>query len=182
MADVNQLITDFYRVAATREFARDFNFRVLSINTGGASTVTFDENDLVYVKTASLPERAITNIPVPYMGLNFNIPGNATYPGSEAYTLTFYADAKSQLRQKFEQWSTDIFDDSNSTGNYFSPKQTAIIDLVQLDNQLNKVAQYQLVGVSIRSVGPLQYNIASGTGETIEFTVTISYHYWRKIS
>ena len=54
MADVNQLITDFYRVAATREFARDFNFRVLSINTGGASTVTFDENDLVYVKTRKL--------------------------------------------------------------------------------------------------------------------------------
>lgn len=76
MADVNQLITDFYRVAATREFARDFNFRVLSINTGGASTVTFDENDLVYVKTASLPERSITNIAVPYMGLNFNLPGD----------------------------------------------------------------------------------------------------------
>jgi len=182
MADVNQLITDFYRVAATREFARDFNFRVLSINTGGASTVTFDENDLVYVKTATLPERSITNVPVQYMGLNFNIPGNATYPNSEGYTLTFYADANSQIRQKFEQWSTDIFDDSNSTGNYFAPKQTAIIDLVQLDNQMNKIAQYQLVGVSVRNVGPLAYNIAEGSGQTIEFTATISYHYWRKLS
>lgn len=182
MADVNQLITDFYRVATSREFARDFNFRVLSINTGGASTVTFDDNDLVYVKTASLPGREITNIPIPYMGLNFNIPGNAVYPESNAYNLTFYADSKSQIRQKFEQWSTDIFDDSNSTGNYFSPKQTAIIDLLQLDNQMNKVAQYQLVGVSVRSVGPLTYNIATGTGETIEFTATVSYHYWRKLS
>lgn len=182
MADVNQLITDFYRIATSREFARDFNFRVLSINTGGASTVTFDESDLVYVKTASLPGREITNIPIPYMGLNFNIPGNAVYPESNAYSLTFYADSKSQIRQKFEQWSTDIFDDSNSTGNYFAPKQTAIIDLLQLDNQMNKVAQYQLVGVSVRSVGPLTYNIATGTGETIEFTATVSYHYWRKLS
>jgi hypothetical protein len=182
MADVNQLITDFYRVATSREFARDFNFRVLSINTGGASTVTFDDSDLVYVKTASLPGREITNIPIPYMGLNFNIPGNAVYPESNAYNLTFYADSKSQIRQKFEQWSTDIFDDSNSTGNYFAPKQTAIIDLLQLDNQMNKVAQYQLVGVSVRSVGPLTYNIATGTGETIEFTATVSYHYWRKLS
>jgi len=182
MADVNQLITDFYRVATSREFARDFNFRVLSINTGGASTVTFDDSDLVYVKTASLPGREITNIPIPYMGLNFNIPGNAVYPESNAYSLTFYADSKSQIRQKFEQWSTDIFDDSNSTGNYFAPKQTAIIDLLQLDNQMNKVAQYQLVGVSVRSVGPLTYNIATGTGETIEFTATVSYHYWRKVS
>jgi hypothetical protein len=182
MADVNQLITDFYRVATSREFARDFNFRVLSINTGGASTVTFDDSDLVYVKTASLPGREITNIPIPYMGLNFNIPGNAVYPESNAYSLTFYADSKSQIRQKFEQWSTDIFDDSNSTGNYFAPKQTAIIDLLQLDNQMNKVAQYQLVGVSVRSVGPLTYNIATGTGETIEFTATVSYHYWRKVN
>jgi len=182
MADVNQLITDFYRIAASREFARDFNFRVLSINTGGASTVTFDQDDLVYVKTATLPARSIKNVEVPYMGLNFNLPGAAQYPGSDAYDLTFYADAQSQIRQKFEQWSTDIFNDATSTGNYFSPKQTAIIDLVQLDNQLNSVAQYQLVGVSVRNVGPLTYNIATGTGETIEFTATVSYHYWRKLS
>ena len=182
MADVSQLITDFYRVAASREFARDYNFRVLSINTGGASNVSFNQDDLVYCKSASLPERAITNVAVPYMGLNFNLPGNATYPGSEAYTLNFYCDAASQLRQKFEQWSRDIFDDSTSTGNYFSPKQTAIMDLVQLDNQLAKIAQYQLVGVSIRSVGAINYNIAGGTGETVEFPVTFAYHYYRKLT
>jgi len=179
MADVNQLIQDFYRVAQTREFARDYNFRVLSINTGGVSDITFDDNDLVYVKTATLPERAITNIPVPYMGLNFNVPGNAVYPGSDAYTLTFYADSKSQIRQKFEQWSQAVFNDGTSTGNYFAPKQTAVIDLVQLDNQMNRVAQYQLVGVSVRSVGPMTFNISEGTGNTVEFTATISYHYWR---
>lgn len=182
MADVNQTIQDFYRIATNREFARDYNFRVLNISTGGASNVTFDNDDLIYVKTATLPAREITNVPVPYMGLNFNIPGNAVYPESTNYSLTFYCDAKSQIRQKFEQWSLDIFNDANSTGNYLSPKQTAVIDLVQLDNQLNKVAQYQLVGVSVRNVGPLNYNIATGSGETVEFTVQISYHYWRKIS
>jgi hypothetical protein len=182
MADVNQLITDFYTAATTREFARDFNFRVLNINTGGASTVTFDNNDLIYVKTASLPARSITNVAVPYMGLNFNLPGNVTYPNSEAYELTFYTDANSQIRQKFEQWSFDIFNDSNSTGNYFAPKQTAVMDLVQLDNQMNKTAQYQLVGVSVRNVGPLNYLIAEGIGNTVEFTATLSYHYWRKTS
>jgi len=98
MADVNQLIQDFYRVAQNREFARDYSFRVLSINTGGASSVEFDQDDLVYIKTASLPERSISNVTVPYMGLNFNVPGNATYPGSDAYSLTFYADAQSKIR------------------------------------------------------------------------------------
>jgi len=48
MPDVRQTISDFYRVAVERDFARDFQFRVLSIDSGGASTVTFDEDDLVY--------------------------------------------------------------------------------------------------------------------------------------
>jgi len=114
------------------------------------------------------------------MGLNFNLPGNAVYPGSEAYNLTFYADANSTIRQKFEDWSRYVFDDANSTGFYFTPGPTSVIDLVQLDNQMNKVAQYSLIGVSPRSVGALSYNIAEGTGATIEFTATVSYHYFTR--
>lgn len=186
MADVNQLIQNFYKVAQNREFARDFNFRVLSITTPGVTNAAGqplrfeEETDLVYVKAATLPERAITNVAVPYMGLNFNVPGNATYPNSEAYTLTFYADAKSQIRQKFEDWSRYVFDDANSTGYYFTPGPTSVIDLVQLDNQMRKVAQYSLIGVSPRSVGALEYNIAEGTGSTVTFTATIAYHYFTR--
>ena len=186
MADVNQLIQNFYRVARDREFARDFNFRVLSISTPGVvnsagQPLRFDEeDDLVYVKAATLPERAITNVPVPYMGLNFNLPGNAIYPGSEGYTLTFYADARSSIRQKFEDWSRYVFDDANSTGFYFTPGPTSVIDLVQLDNQMNRIAQYSLIGVSPRSVGAINYNIAEGTGQTVEFQATVSYHYFTR--
>jgi len=187
MADTNQLISTFYSEAASRDFARDFSFRVLSITTGGATnaagtTLDFNDTDLVYVKTAILPERAITNVPVPYMGLNFNLPGNATYPGSEAYSMTFYADAQSKIRQKFEDWSRYTFDDANSTGDYFMPKQTSVINLAQLDNQLNRVATYNLIGVSPRSVGALNYNIAGGTGQTIDFTATMAYHYFTRTS
>jgi len=187
MADTNQLIQDFYATAAARDFARDFNFRVLSITTGGATdaagnTITFGDSDLVYVKTATLPERAITNVPVPYMGLNFNLPGNATYPGSEAYSMTFYADAKSQIRQKFEDWSRYTFDDANSTGDYLTPKSSSVINLIQLDNKMNRIAEYKLVGVSPRSVGALSYSIAAGTGQSIEFTATMAYHYFTRTS
>lgn len=177
MADVKQLIADFYRVASARDFQRDIQFRVLSITPGG-TTVTFDENDLVYAKAATLPSRAITNAQVKYMGLNFNLPGTATYPNSEAYTLKFYNDAKNNLRQKFEDWSRDIFNDTNSTGNYFPPTQASTIDLVQLDTQMNRVAQYQLVGVSIRNVGDIGYSIGDGTGQIVDFDVTMAYHYF----
>jgi len=178
MADVKQLIADFYRVAAARDFQRDIQFRVLSITPGG-TTVTFDENDLVYAKGASLPARNISNVQAKFMGLNFNLPGTANYPGSEAYTLKFYNDARNNLRQKFEDWSRDTFNDANSTGNYFTPTQASTIDLVQLDTQMNRVAQYQLVGVSIRNVGDINYNIG-GTGEIVDFDVTMAYHYFTR--
>lgn len=180
MPDVRQTISDFYRVAVERDFARDFQFRVLSLDSGGASTVTFDEDDLVYCTAANLPARAISNVPVPYMGLQFNVPGNATYPNSEGYNLTFYCDQNSQIRQKFEDMSRDIFDDATSTGNYFAPRQSAVIDLVQLDTQLDAVAQYQLVGASVRSVGELTYNISSGSGQFVTFAATMAYHYFRR--
>jgi len=114
------------------------------------------------------------------MGLTFNVPGNATYPGSEGYSLAFYCDQNSQIRQKFEDMSRDIFDDATSTGNYFAPRQSAVIDLVQLDTQLDAIAQYQLVGASVRNVGDLTYNISSGSGQFVTFTATMAYHYFRR--
>ena len=164
MPDVQQTISDFYRVATERDFARDFQFRILSIDSGGASTQTFDEDDLVYCTGGSLPARSITNVEVPYMGLSFNIPGNATYPNSGNYSLQFYCDQNSAIRQKFEDMSRDVFDDATSTGNYFTPRQSASINLVQLDTQLNEVAGYKLVGASIREVGAIEYTIGEGSG------------------
>ena len=177
MADVNQLIADFYRVAAARDFQRDVQFRLLAISPGGTTT-TYNQDDLVYARAATLPARAISNVKASYMGLNFNIPGTANYPNSENYTLEFYNDADNDLYKKFEDWSRDIFDDASSTGNYFPPTQASTIDLIQLDTEMNQVDQYQLVGVSIRNVGPIQYNISEGTGDLIKFPVTLSYHYY----
>lgn len=179
MADTTQLIQNFYQIATERDFTRKFSFRILGIDPGDATNVSFDENDLVYVRTAQLPAREITEVTVPYMGLNFHIPGSVVYPGSEAYSMEFYCDINSKIRQKFEDWSRDVFDDVTSTGNYFAPKQTATIDMVQLDNQMNRVSQYQLVGVSPRNIGPLEYDTTNG-GEFVTFTATIAYHYFRR--
>lgn len=181
MAATKQTIQDFYRVASERDFTRDVQFRVLSISPQGTTT-KFDENDLVYARTASLPDRAISNVATKYMGLNFNLPGIATYPGSESYVINFYADAKSDLRKKFEQWSRDIFDDADSTGNYLTPTTNSTIDLVQLDNNFERVNQYQLVGVSIRNIGAIAYTMADGTGNIMNFPVTLAYHYWKNVS
>lgn len=179
MPDVKQTISDFYRVAQTRDFSRDFQFRVLNITGGDGSDVMISEDDLVYAKGGTIPQRSIANNDVAFMGLNFKIPGTVSYPGT--YSLEFHVDGDSKIRQSFEKWSNDIFDDEYSTGNYFVPRATAVMDLLQLNSQLDAIAHYQLVGVYPTEVGQIQYTI-QGNGNTTSFSATMAYHFWRRLS
>jgi hypothetical protein len=179
MPDVKQTISDFYRVAQEKDFSRDFQFRVLNINPGAGSDQEITEDDLVYAKGGSIPARTIASSDVPYMGLNFKVPGAASYPGE--YSISFHCDNASKIRQLFENWSTDIFNDKNSTGNYFVPRATAVIDLLQLNSQLDAVAHYQLVGAFPTSVGEIAYDIG-GAGATTSFDCTLAYHFWNRLS
>ena len=172
MPDVRQTISDFYRVAQERDFSRDFQFRVLNIQNDDGS-VAITEDDLVYAKGGSIPGRTINVTDVPYMGLNFKVPGAATYSGE--YALTFYSDRVDNLRNLLLNWTRDTFDDATSTGNYFIARETSVVDLVQLDTQLNRVTQFTLVGAFPTSVGDVEYNPA-GTGAPVEFQVTMGYH------
>ena len=88
-----QNISDFYRSVQQKDFARQFQFRLVKL-----ANTNFDEDTLVYVQTASLPGRAITNVPVPFMGLQFNVPGTVTYPNSNAYAVRFRCDANYDIR------------------------------------------------------------------------------------
>lgn len=178
MADVKQTITDFYRVAQSRDFSRDFQFRVLTISPGDGSDVMISEDDLVYARGGSIPGRTIVNQDVPYMGLNFKVPGAAQYSGT--YSLQFLCDNGSAIRRLFEKWSYDVFDEEDSTGNYFAPRETSSVDLVQLDPQLNAVGHYKLIGCYPTEIGEIAYNI-EGTGAPVSFNVTLAYHYWKRI-
>jgi hypothetical protein len=175
---VNQNIQNFYRSAADKDFSRDFLFRVTQMQLQGVPAL--EEGDLIYVKTASLPGRAIGNVAVPYMGLNLNVPGAATYPGSESYALSLYLDAKSSLRNYFETASRALFDDQTSTGEYGTPDDDFFIQLAQLDKDLEPVAEYKLIGASLRNISDIGYDIASGTGATVQIDATVSYHFYTK--
>ena len=178
MASTRQTITNFFQQAQQREFSRDILFRVLNINfAGGAS---FSEDELVYARSSVLPARSIINVAAPYMGLPFNIPGVAQYPGSDAYNIEWYCDALSDVHNKFEDESRRVFDDQTSTGEYGTPGVDSTITLVQLDKALNPVQEYKLIGASIRNVGEIQYSMAEGTGQIATFSTTISYHFYEK--
>lgn len=177
---VNQNIQNFYRTAADKDFSRDFLFRVTQMQLQGVPAL--EDGDLIYVRTAALPGRNISNVTVPYMGLNLNVPGTATYPGSEGYQLSFYLDGDSNLRNYFEQASRSLFDDQTSTGEYGTPDDDFFIQLAQLDKELEPVAQYKLVGASLRNISNISYQIATGTGQTVQIDATVSYHFYTKES
>lgn len=173
---VSQNIQNFYKVASTKDFSRDFLFRVTELNLAGVGSMKEDE--LIYAKAATLPGRAIGNVPVPYMGLPFNVPGSVTYPGSDAYNLTFFLDKDSILREYFEGASRTLFDDQTSTGAYATPNQDFYINLSQLDKELNIISNYKLIGASLRTINNIEYNMSGGTGATVDIGVTLAYHYY----
>lgn len=98
-----QTIQDFFRVSQARDFARDYMLRVVSIGED-----TFNEDDFVYITTANLPDRTISNQTATYMGLDFNVPGTVKYPGSNAWAVTFRNDKNGVIRKKFEDWQIGL--------------------------------------------------------------------------
>jgi len=177
MPDGISTIRDFYKVAENRDFARKNQLRVLSINSGAGLSVDFSPDDLVYVKTSKLPTRTIQTSPVTFMGLDYNIPGTVKYDGSDNYPLEFFADQNFELWDKLTEWTRQVFDDETSSGNYFTPKASATITLVALDNELNPIKKITLVGAVCKNVSELEYDI-SDAGTIQNFIANFSYHFW----
>jgi len=176
----HQDISEFYTKVQTSDFARLFQFRV----------VQFFNNDfkdhLVYVETASVPGRSINNVQVPFMGLQFNVPGTANYPGSAAYSVTFRCDASYELRDLLERRMFKTFDDQTSQGTYSIGNGENTSDIVEsneihlalLDSKLNWVREYHLKGAYLQSLGDSAYDIKDG-GSIVTIPATIAYQYWR---
>jgi hypothetical protein len=168
-----QNISDFYRTVQQRDFARQFQFRLVQF-----ANTNFNEDQLIYVETATLPGRAINNIAVPFMGLNFNVPGTASYPGSDAYSVTFRCDADYNIRTVLEDATFNTFDDQTSTGDYNIARNASVVTMNLLNKNNATARQYTLYGAYVVSVGDVSYNLGdNGTVQTVP--VTLAYQYWR---
>jgi hypothetical protein len=173
---MSQNISDFYRSVQTKDFARQFQFRVTQL-----ANTNFGEDVLVYLETANLPGRAINNVQVPFMGLNFNVPGTASYPGSDSYAVTFRCDQNYDIRSRLEEATFNTFDDGLSVGNYNIARNSSVISLNLLGKNGATIRQYTLYGAYVVSLGDLSYNLGdNGTIQTVP--VTLAYQYWRVTS
>lgn len=170
----NQNIQNFYEAAKRKDFARINLFRVTLIESNVG--IRFDESDLVYIKSTSVPKRAIKNNTLPFMGVSFNIPGTANYPGSESWSVTFRIPQDLSIRTKFENWTRAIFDDQTSTGAY-STSNLGTVEMALLDKAGKPLRQYKLIGVYCTSLGDSNLDITDGGG-IVELPVTLAYQYW----
>lgn len=162
-------IQEFYSTAQQKEFARDFQFRVVSLGP-------FDANDLLYVRTVSLPEKSVQNQQATFMGLDFNIPGSVKYSGSESWAIQFWCDEGINIRNKMENYIKTIWDDETSTGLYGVPTEIATLDLV--GKQREVIRRYDFFGLYPVTVGALSYDI-QGAGAILTVDCTFAYQFWR---
>lgn len=176
----DQGIPNFYRTIQSRDLARDFQFRVLQL---GANNIDqqFGPSSLVLLRSASVPGRNIVNQPVPFMGMQFNIPGAATYPGSDAWTATFLLPQNYSIQSVFEAWTRAIFEDQISTGDYTIPSPASVLTLGLLNNAGDIVRLYNLIGVWCVGPDAVPYNLG-GSGTPLEFNVTLAYQYYQIVN
>ena len=171
----NQDISAFYQNAINRDFARKNLFRILSINSG-ATNIVFDPSDLVYITTTTVPKRGIHNVPTPFMGLQFNVPGTAHYPGSDSWAVEFRMPQDLGIRAKLEQWSRGTFDDQVTSGAYeVANLGNVVLAIMGKDgNPLNVIT---LWGAYCTEIGDYALDITS-QGEVVTQPVTLAYQFW----
>ena len=177
MGDINTKygIDSFYQNAINLGFARNFQFRVLRMGDWLSSPA-----DMLYITTASMPGRTINSIAVPYMGLNFQMPGAANYNSNAGWQVQFRCDERLNVRNILENWSFGIFDDRTSKGANIPNNTTShSIDLVSIDNLGNPRKAISLIGAWCQTVGDLGYDL-TGNGTIVTINCTIAYQYWRE--
>lgn len=162
-------ILKFYEVAQRREFARKFQFKIKTLGP-------LNEDDLIYFTTANVPARSISNHTVPFIGLQYNIPGAAQYDGSDSWQVTFRCDEAANIRAKLLAWQDEIFNIQQTGGKYGVPNEQAKV--IQLGKDISTpVRTFSLVGIYPKTIGELSYDITD-SGDIQTFNATFAYQFW----
>ncbi len=176
-------IQNYYQSIQKHGFLRNFHFRILSINGTllaplNSEMMGNNMEGAAYLTASTVPARTITNQAVPFMGLDFNVPGSAKYTGSDAWSVTFRTPGDMLVRNALEQMNFNIFDDATSTGAYGVPCAENVISLALLNVQGEAIRQYDLYGVYPVSVSEISFDL-TGDGAPVEFTSTLAYQFFR---
>jgi hypothetical protein len=148
--------------------------------------VTFDEGDLMLIKSANLPASTIAEIPVPFRGRTLKIAGDRTF---DIWTITVINDTDFRWRSFFEKWMNYIIKVSDgsgaiNTGDYMADMNVAqlsrgpgVLPNVVNTQEIDVLRRYVVKGVFPTNVSAidLSYN---NENEIEEFTVDLQVQYW----
>lgn len=178
---MGQGLQDFYFQAQRRNFARDFQLRVVQI--GGSA---LSDSDFVMIKSTTLPGRDMSTHKVPFMGVDFKLPGAPIFMGSDGWNVKFHATQDFLIRNEFERLQLEMFDEQatgavgkGGKGDLSMPGFDRVIQLDLIDDKLKTIRSYYLVGCFIKSISDINYNL-QGTGAPVEFDAVLAYQYWTR--
>lgn len=178
---MGQGIQDFYFQAQRRGFARDFQLRVVQI--GGSA---LSDADYVMIKSTTLPGRDMQVQKVPFMGVDFHLPGAPIFRGSDGWNVKFHATQDFLIRNEFERLQLEIFDEqkqgavgTGGAGNLSLPGFDRTIQLDLIGDDLKTIRSYYLIGCFIKGISDINYNL-QGPGQPVEFDAVLAYQYWTR--
>lgn len=156
------------------------NKYLLKMVTPSGISINNDEI-LAFCKGASIPERTIGAAELYIQGRKIPIPGDASF--SNIWDVTFYNDAKHNLRKQFENWieKLDSFTEHRRSfggTSYWADKMT--ISQLDAQNQLVENATWEFYHVFPTTIGSVEFG--ADTNDTIsEFQVTFSFAHYKRI-
>jgi hypothetical protein len=168
-----------YDVYRTHDFSRSFQLRILDVGDGVPSYVRkelIDQEGRVYINTASVPGRTITDVKIPYQGFNFHAPGQVEY-ANNPWKLDIKTPGDYLLRNALERWSFETASDETSCGSYNMPCKNSNIAIAILSPKCEILKIYRLYGVYIQNISEIAYN--QENVEVTKFTADFHYQYWR---
>lgn len=177
-------IQEFYRLAQERQFNRDFQLRVTTWSDPNVG-LELGEDDLLLLRSATLPQIQTSIQQAPFMGMNFNVPGTTVFPGSQNWGVEFYSTQIDNIRSRFEQAILERYNYiGDSSGNLQLPNLgESIVELALVDDNLEPIDDriYTLEGAFVTQLADVNYNMTAN-GAIQSFGATVAYQYWYSTS
>jgi hypothetical protein len=157
--------------------ARANQFRVTITAPTGIALPGFSVGRTSFlVKAASLPSRAITEIPLKFRGRTIYMAGDATEP--EAWETTFHNDTDFMIKNAIESWSNGINDFALNTGVVSPADYQTDLTVEQLDRDNSVLKMYKFINAWPTNTGAA-IELSMETESAIEeFVVTWRYQHF----
>ena len=155
--------------------ARANQFRVTLTPPSGIAIGLDVRRTSFLVKAASLPSRAITEIPLKFRGRTIYMAGDATEP--EAWEVTFHNDTDFMIKNAIELWSNGINDFAANTGVVSPADYQTDLFIEQLDADDTILKTYIFRNAYPLTIGAVELTSAEA-GEIETFPITWRYQHF----